>query len=64
MHGLDDCVIRVSSPNRHDRRTALSTMDVVLLASEVLEDCEAVGMGGHNGFRGEWRVVVTRAPVV
>lgn len=62
--GIEPCTIAISSPDRKDRRVRLSLADVVLYATQVLETCREMGTGGANVFQGNWRVVVTRDPIV
>ena len=57
-----DCAIMIFSPARRDVVSSvdLSPMDVILHASEVLRECQSLGMGGADVFQGEWRVAVTK----
>lgn len=58
------CTLSLSSPDRkleHNVRVAMA--DMVIYATEILEECTEIGTGGAYVFRGSWRVVVTRDPV-
>lgn len=63
--GTDPCTIMLSSPDRrHDRSVRVSMADLVVLATEVLNTCKEEETGGAYVFRGKWRVVVTKFPIV
>ena len=60
-HG--DCTISVSSSSRGDRRVKITTADLIVWATEVLQTCQDPSTDGAYTFQGTWQVEVTRDPI-